>query len=59
MAVETGFSSDERFTQGEFRRWLDQQPQSDLNHYELIDGRIVMTPPAGNPQGGYNHDRSR
>jgi len=49
--VETAFRSDERFTQDEFRRWLDERPSSDINHYELIGGRIVMTPPAGWPHG--------
>jgi len=49
--VETAFCSDERFTQDEFRRWLDERPSSDINHYELIGGRIVMTPPAGWPHG--------
>ena len=46
---ETAFRSDERFTQDEFRRWLDERPSSDINHYELIGGRIIMTPPAGWP----------
>ncbi len=49
--VETAFCSDERFTQDEFRRWLDERPSADINHYELIGGRIVMTPPAGWPHG--------
>ncbi len=49
--VETAFRSDERFTQDEFRRWLDERPSSDINHYELIGGRIIMTPPAGWPHG--------
>ena len=51
VMVETAFRSDERFTQDEFRRWLDERPSSDINHYELIGGRIVMTPPAGWPHG--------
>jgi Uma2 family endonuclease len=51
MTAETAFRSDEHFTQDEFRRWLDDRPQSDINHYELINGRIVMTPPAGWPHG--------
>jgi Uma2 family endonuclease len=45
--ISTAFRSDERFTQRQFRRWVDQRPRSDINRYELIDGRIVMTPPAG------------
>jgi Uma2 family endonuclease len=51
MGVETAFQSDERFDQKTFRRWLDERPASDINHYELIDGRIVMTPPAAWPHG--------
>ena len=51
MAAETAFCSDARFDQASFLRWLRKRPASDLNHYELIDGRIVMTPPAGWPHG--------
>jgi Uma2 family endonuclease len=47
MAVETSFVSEERFDQESFRRWLERRPPSDVQHYELIDGRIVMSPPAG------------
>jgi Uma2 family endonuclease len=49
MIAETAFQSDECFDQKAFRRWLDRRPPSDTNHYELIDGRIVKTPPAGWP----------
>src|SRR5262245_58977434 len=52
MALETAFRSEELFTQEEFWRWLQKRPSSDINHYELIGGRIVMTPPAGYPHGG-------
>jgi Uma2 family endonuclease len=52
MAVETAFRSEELFTQEEFWRWLQKRPSSDINHYELIGGQIVMTPPAGYPHGG-------
>jgi Uma2 family endonuclease len=51
MAAETVFRSDEIFDQKEFRRWIRRRPQSDVNHYELLSGRIVMTPPAGWPHG--------
>lgn len=47
MIAQTAFRSDEVFTQKQFRRWVDSRPRSDINRYELIDGRIVMTPPAG------------
>jgi Uma2 family endonuclease len=46
MVAQTEFRSDESFTQKEFRRWVDARPGSDINRYELIHGRIVMTPPA-------------
>ena len=48
---DTAFRSEERFTQQEFFAWLQQRPASDVNHYELIRGRIVMSPPAGWPHG--------
>jgi Uma2 family endonuclease len=51
MPAETVFRSDEVFDQREFRRWVRQRPRSDVNHYELLAGRIVMTPPAGWPHG--------
>jgi Uma2 family endonuclease len=51
MVVDTVFRSEERFTQEEFFAWLQRRPASDVNHYELIRGRIVMSPPAGWPHG--------
>jgi len=45
--AETAFRSDEVFDQKQFRRWVDRRTWADINRYELIDGRIVMTPPAG------------
>jgi Uma2 family endonuclease len=47
MPSSTTFRSDSTFTQRTFRRWVDTRPMSDINRYELIHGRIVMTPPAG------------
>jgi Uma2 family endonuclease len=38
-------------TQEQFRAWLDERPSSDLGHYELLNGRIVVSPPAGWPHG--------
>lgn len=49
MSTQTAFISTETFTQTEFRRWLDELPASDINHYELLRGRIIMNPPAGWP----------
>jgi Uma2 family endonuclease len=47
MPIETTFRSDESFTVRGFRRWVEARPMSDINRYELVAGRIVMTPPAG------------
>ena len=49
MLTQTAFISTETFTKKEFKRWLDEQPKSDINHYELLRGRIVMNPPAAWP----------
>jgi Uma2 family endonuclease len=46
------FRSLDPMTQAEFVRWLETVPQNDLHHYELLDGFIVMEPPAGWPHGG-------
>jgi Uma2 family endonuclease len=44
---ELAFRSEDLFTQKQFRRWVDKRPLRDVNRYELLEGRIVMTPPAG------------
>jgi len=44
--AETAFISTETFTQKAFKRWVERRPMTDINRYELINGRIVMTPPA-------------
>ena len=51
MSTQTAFVSTETFSQKEFKRWLDERPASDINHYELLRGRIIMGPPAGWPHG--------
>lgn len=48
---QTAFISTETFTQDEFEAWLAELPSWDSNHYELINGSVVMTPPAGWPHG--------
>jgi Uma2 family endonuclease len=45
--LETAFVSTETFNQKAFKRWVEKRPVTDVNRYELADGRIVMTPPAG------------
>ena len=49
MTMQTAFISTETFTQKAFKRWLDERPRWDMNRYELLRGRIVMSPPAGWP----------
>lgn len=36
-------------TQAQFRAWLDERPDGGHGHYELLNGRIVVSPPAGWP----------
>jgi len=48
---QTAFISTETFTQDEFEAWLAELSSWDGNHYELINGSVVMTPPAGWPHG--------
>lgn len=51
MATEQESAPNKPITQAEFRAWLDQRPSSDLGHYELLNGQIVVSPPAGWPHG--------
>jgi len=44
--METAFRSEELFTREEFHRWLETLPASDVHRYELLGGRVVMSPPA-------------
>lgn len=46
QVVESSFLSEVRFTQREFRAWLDRRPPDDPMRCELLQGRIVMSPPA-------------
>ena len=46
-SIETTFVSTDSFNQKAFKRWLETRPATDINHYELTNGKIVMTPPAG------------
>ena len=49
--ADTAFCSDAHFDQASFGQWLRERPTTDRNHYELINGRIIMNPPAGWPHG--------
>lgn len=45
--METAFRSEERFTQKQFWRWLEGLSWRERIHrWELLGGRIVMSPPA-------------
>lgn len=46
MDAPVTFRSEQRLTQAEFFAWLQRRPADDIHHYELIQGRIVMSPPA-------------
>lgn len=61
MSVRTDlvFESTSTLTQAEFFDWLFTRPPSDCNHYELLHGRVVMTPPAGHPHGTIDGALSR
>jgi len=48
---ELAFESMRTLSQEEFEAWVAARWRGDLNHYELLDGRVVMTPPAGYPHG--------
>src|SRR5438132_14286964 len=47
---ELAFESMRTLSQEEFEAWVAARWRGELNHYELLDGR-VMTPPAGYPRG--------
>lgn len=49
MGVQHDGAAAKPITQAQFRLWLDRRPPSDLGHYELLDGKIVVSPPAGWP----------
>ena len=49
--AEVSFESVECLSQADFAQWVEARAGWDLNHYELLNGRIVMTPPAGYPHG--------
>jgi len=48
---ELAFESMRTLSQEEFEAWVAARWRGDLNHYELLDGWVVMTPPAGYPHG--------
>jgi Uma2 family endonuclease len=53
--AEVAFESTATMSQAEFTAWVQQRAGWDLNRYELLNGRIVMNPPAGFPHGSVEH----
>jgi Uma2 family endonuclease len=51
MRMEISFEATTTMSPTEFEQWVAERTPSDLNHYELLNGRVVMTPPAGYPHG--------
>ena len=49
--VELSFESVDTMTQTEFSVWCRERASWDRHHYELLNGRVVMNPPAGFPHG--------
>ena len=49
--MNTTFVSERTFTQDEFLAWIETITWEDPWRYELVKGRIVMSPPAGWPHG--------
>jgi Uma2 family endonuclease len=48
---EVVFESTRTMPQEAFEEWVRERHGRDPNRYELLHGRIVMTPPAGYPHG--------
>lgn len=48
---ELSFESTEYIDQETFAGWVRRRPRGDVNRYELLNRRVVMTPPAGHPHG--------
>lgn len=48
---EIEFASTRIVTPAEFTAWVRERSRWDVNHFELLGGRVVMTPPAGYPHG--------
>jgi Uma2 family endonuclease len=45
------FESTRTVAREEFARWLAKRPPDDVYRYELLNGRIIMNPPAGGTHG--------
>ncbi len=52
MPLEPAFASLDTFTQPQFAQFAGERAErGDLHRYELLNGRIIMNPPAGWPHG--------
>src|SRR4051794_30959165 len=52
-----GFESVRYVTPEEFHRFVeDRERAGDINGYELLNGRVVMNPPAGWPHGAVENE---
>ena len=56
---EMSFESTGTMSQTAFRTFVAKRSRHDANHYELLNGRIVMNPPAGYPHGRVEHRLQR
>lgn len=50
MVIETAFESERYYTAEEFTAWVEAHAR-EVARFELLNGRIVMNPPSGWPQG--------
>ncbi|MGQ0506699.1 MAG: Uma2 family endonuclease [Myxococcaceae bacterium] len=48
---DISFESTTTLTREQFARWVERRQRWDPNGYELLNGRVVMNPPAGFPHG--------
>ena len=55
MAHAITFESTRTLSQAAFRSFVEGRARKDDYHYELLNGRIVMNPPAGYPHGRIEH----
>jgi Uma2 family endonuclease len=55
-ALGTMLEAPRPLTQASFFEWVqEREGAGDINHYELLAGEIVVTPPAGYPHGTVGH----
>jgi Uma2 family endonuclease len=58
--LDLTFESTGTVTREQFARYVAQRErQGDVHHYELLNGRVVMNPPAGYPHGEIDNSINR